>query len=1101
MPDKESKKIQTLSLPFNLRRGRISKSVDYSELQVTTNFSLLSGASHPEEYVFRAVELGYRAIGIADCNTLAGVVRAHLAAVETNFTCLIGSTLELQFQAPALAAIEKQPPLRIIVYPCSLSGYQALCRLLSLGKMRAPKDECRLTLEEYFDLQHDFIPILIPPPLQTTSFPAELLKQHFIEAAEIFTAGAKERSLLSLACTKNYQTHTAQHLNFVYELSRRLGLPLLATNDVYYHIPQRRPLQDVLTCIKNHCTLPEAGSRLFQNSERYLKTPEELAYLFSDLPEALTRTRVIAEAAAQFSLSQLKYDYPEEVCPSSKTPLQYLTELTWAGAAHRYPEGVPPKVRAVITQELPLIHELGYEKYFLTCYDIVGFARSRGILCQGRGSAANSAVCFCLGITAVDPARIDLLFARFISKERHEPPDIDIDFEHERREEVIQYIYEKYGRERAALTAEVISYRQRSALRDVGKVMGLSAEILNQLSKSLHHWTDYKLDTTDLQALGLDPYDRTIQNTLNLCNQLLGFPRHLSQHVGGFIISARPLVEIVPIRNAAMAGRTIIEWDKDDIEALGILKIDILALGILSCIRKCLVYINQRRSLEGAAALELATIPPEDSRVYDSICAGDTIGVFQIESRAQMSMLPRLRPRCFYDLVIEVAIVRPGPIQGNMVHPFLRRRNGAERIEFPDQRVSQILARTLGVPLFQEQAMRLAIVLAGFTPGEAEQLRRSLAAWKRNRELIACFKERIVAGMLVSGYSKEFAETCMQQMQGFSEYGFPESHAASFALLVYASAWLKHYYPAEFAAALINSQPLGFYAPAQIVEDAKRHQVELRPIDFNFSSWDCSLEKIVPADHLRQPYALRLGLRLVRGLQRTQVEMFTSLRGQRLFPEYYFQNIFSFWQEVKNTQPAFRLATLAALAHSDAFASIGLDSRRALWEISALPREILPLDSFQTQSQNLGQLTLPFLSKAQAMFQDYKATGLSLKAHPLSFLRSYLLRRSVYTADEIRTNTFPSQTTISVAGLLLFRQRPPTAKGVVFLTIEDETGIINLIVRPEVFAAHQRLIIQSRTFLARGCIERSGEVIYINARHLESLDLLLGQAALPLETR
>jgi error-prone DNA polymerase len=959
--------------------------------------------------------------------------------------------------------------------------------------------------------------------------------------------GVQDKQCVSLALSRNYGHLERHYLHELTSLSRYLSVPLVATGNIYYHSPERRALQDVLTCIRERCSIDAAGFRLLQNAERWMKPVPEIHRLFKEYPQALKRSIEIAEWCEGFSLSQLEYDYPEEVCPQHVTPIQHLSSLVERGLHERYPlprypHGPPDKVKHLISEELALIEELHYEKYFLTCYEIVRFARSKGILCQGRGAAANSAVCFCLGITAVDPMVIDTLFARFISRERNEPPDIDIDFEHERREEVIQYIYERFGREHAGLTCEVITYRQRSAIRDVGKVLGLPNETVDALAKTIHRWTNYHVPEEDLRALGLHGHSQTIRNAFLLAQQLCGFPRHLSQHVGGFIIAQEPLCEMVPIGNAGMESRTIIEWDKDDIEALGMLKIDILALGMLTCIRKALTLVNQHllRTHDSRYPLELHSIPPEDSSVYDMICRADTIGVFQIESRAQMSMLPRLKPRTFYDLVIEVAVVRPGPIQGNMVHPFLKRRAGLEKVSYPDQRVADILGKTLGVPLFQEQAMKLAVMLAQFTPGEAEQLRRAMAAWKRDKGVIATFRKRIIEGMQRNGYSEEFAEHCMNQIKGFSEYGFPESHAASFALLVYASAWLKCYFPAQFAAALINSQPMGFYAPSQIVRDAQDHHVPTLPIDVNISAWDCTIE-YTHTDSLHAAAALRLGFRLVKGLSKNFVLLLLLAREkhgsfcslQDLWQRIYHLGISQPGNELHLSSP---LAMLSPLAEADAFQSLGLDQRTALWEIRSLPRVPASLsasvdieDSFTLRSAYLtardisptthtvpedtvrepppefatpsvtgaAQVPLPLLSTQQAMFKDYERTGLSLRAHPLQFVRPQLARRGASTALALRNRPLNARTQskaermVRVAGIAIVRQRPGTARGVVFITLEDETGISNLIIRPDVFEKYHRIIISSSSLLAEGILERVGEVVYVATSYLESLDSLV----------
>ncbi len=1044
----------------------------FTELVVTSNFSFLQGASHPEEYVEKAAELKHPAIGISDTNTLAGIVRAHLRAQECRFPLLIGCRL--------VFTRRHAPDFPLVVYPLNHKGYSRLCTLLSDGNARAEKGSCLLHLEDFLPHQELFACIIIPP-CETG------LSDDFCAACRTLKDNEGQAKLLSLALSRSYESCEQRRQTAIIQLGRALSIPLIATNDVLYHAPERRPLQDVLTCIRNKCTIEQAGFRLRKNAERHLKPGREMLRLFRDLPEAVKRTAAVREMI-NFSLSELRYEYPSEICPAGESAISHLRELTYKGAKERYPAGLEPKLVRMIEEELTLIEELSYEKYFLTCHDIVRFARSRGILCQGRGSAANSIVCFCLGITAVDPEKIDLLFARFISKQRNEPPDIDIDFEHERREEVIQYIYQKYGRRRAALTAEVISYRHRSAVRDVGKALGLPLEVVDALAKSIHRWAECRMTDDDLREQGLDPADKTIRHTIELSSRLMGFPRHLSQHVGGFIISEHPLTELVPTLNAAMEDRTIIEWDKDDIEVLKMLKIDVLGLGMLTCIRKALEFVNARRSREGKETLELYKIPAEDPRVYDMVCAADTVGVFQIESRAQVSMLPRLKPRCFYDLVIEVALVRPGPIQGKMVHPYLRRRNGDETVNFPDEKVRRILGKTLGVPIFQEQAMRLAITLAGFSPDEAEQLRRTIAAWKRNNKSLEKLKERVMDGMLAHGYDVEFAETCLRQIQGFSEYGFPESHAASFALLVYASAWIKKYYPAEFAAALLNSQPMGFYAPSQIVTDARRHGVEVRPIDVNSSRWDCTVEK---HEH---GFALRLGMRLVRGLGREQADCIADTVGLHGA----FQSVEALWRTAKRLFPVLQLSSLQKLARADALRSFGLHRHAALWQVYALPEDPRPLEVYlEAPGVRLPDAASPQIS----MFQDYRTTGLSLQAHPFSFLREKLNARGVRTAEsliaegpEIRGKV------VSAAGIAIFRQRPGTAKGVVFITLEDETGIVNIVVPPALFKAELKTILSSSCLLVRGAAQPLEKVMYIAARELTGLDhevLKLRNVSLP----
>jgi error-prone DNA polymerase len=1066
---------------------------------------------------------------------------------------------------------------------------------------------------------------------------------------------------LSIAASGLYGAGDGARLVQLAALAAHVGAPLVATNDVHAHVAARRPLQDVLTCIRHRCTIEQAGLRLFPNAERHLKPPAEMSRLFAAHPGAVARTVEIARRAAGFDLDQLRYQYPDEVCPPGRTAMEHLTGLTRAGADERYPRGVPERLRAQIEHELRLIDELNYAPYFLTVHDLIRFARSRGILCQGRGAAANSAVCYCLGITAVDPGRIELLFERFISRERNEPPDIDVDFEHERREEVIQYLYGKYGRDRAALTAEVITYRGRSAVRDVGKALGLSLDGVDRLARDIDWWSDRGPRADRIAALGLDPDHPTIRFLMHLSREILGFPRHRSQHVGGFVITRGPLADLVPVENAAMPDRTVIEWDKDDIDAMGMLKVDVLGLGMLTCVRKCFDTLNlhtatrrrdeetERRSdsecpvdrkeqmhgerqdlsrpcgvaerdgtggeevrghREHAVAravrtdradptigrvgalehrrgfwprdasqpaqvpadrpriaqradhaartgpppedaqadrrtaisrqrgrsrspvadpesaadqdelisstsslrlsvspsppLQLHTIPSEDPAVYDMICRADTIGVFQIESRAQMTMLPRLRPRCFYDLVIEVAIVRPGPIQGDMVHPYLRRRNGQEPVAYPTGEVRRVLGRTLGVPLFQEQAMALAVVAAGFTPGEADQLRRAMAAWKRKGNQIARFEAKFIGGMLERGYEREFADRCFRQLKGFSEYGFPESHAASFAHIVYVSAWLKLYHPAAFAAALLNSQPMGFYAPAQIVRDAQEHGVEVRPVDVNVSQWDCTLEErrdgeterrregapghdLLPASSpsrsvssSRSP-CLRLGLRLVKGLPEREgrrIVEFVRERGG-------FASI-----ESLHRAGGISAAMLRRLAAADAFGSMGLDRQSALWHVRSLRDPPQPAPLFRDTDQPARrEPALPPVPPPRTVVDDYASLGLSLKAHPMSFLRDQLQRRGVSGARELSdASRWRQGSPITVAGVVLVRQRPATAAGIVFMTLEDETGIANLIVRPKVYERHRRAARHGVIILARGTVERQGAVVHVLTTSLEALD-------------
>jgi error-prone DNA polymerase len=1038
------------------RHGFVPADIGYAELSVTSNYTFLTGASHPEELVERAAALGHRAASIADTNTLAGIVRAHAAAKDLGIPLAVGCRI----------ATSDAPPL--LVYPTSRAAYARLCRLLTLGKRRAPKGECHLTVHDLIEHAEGMLCVVDPP---------EVLDERFVEIVRGLRS-VFDDDRLSIASAMSYRQDDAARMEQIATLGRHTRVPVVATNRVLYHAPDRRALQDVITCIRCGCTIERAGFRLEANAERHLKPPEEIARLFAHHPAAVARSVEIAQRASAFSLDELRYEYPAESCPDGQTPTEYLEREAWAGARRRYQGDIPQTTRDALAYELKLIAELRYEAYFLTCYDIVTFARARGILCQGRGGAANSAVCYCLGITEVDPATHSLLFERFISRERNEPPDIDIDFEHERREEVLQYIYEKYGRERTAMTAEVITYRARSAIREVAKVMGLSDDCIDALARNLDRWGQ-SMNDKRVREIGLDPGDPTLRRVIALASQLIGFPRHLSQHVGGMVITRGPLCELVPIENAAMEGRTVIEWDKDDIDAMGMLKVDCLGLGMLTCIRKAFELLGEQSACgPGGDPLTIADVMARerpDDTVYDMISRADTIGVFQIESRAQMSMLPRLRPRCFYDLVIEVAIVRPGPIQGGMVHPYLRRREGREPVEYPNDDVRQVLERTLGVPLFQEQAMQLAIVAAGFTPDQADGLRRSMAAWKRKGDAIYRYGQQLVAGMLANGYSRDFAQQCFEQIKGFSEYGFPESHAASFAILVYVSCWLKHHHPAAFAAALINSQPMGFYRPAQIVRDAQEHGVEVRPIDVNHSAWDCTIE---PGDDGAK--VIRLGMRLAKGLPAADARAIEDARRQH--PP--FPTIESLWRASGATTRGLR-----ALARADAFNSMRLDRRRALWQIKPLRDDPLPLFEHHNTADEQGLDRLPDTAPADRVLHDYHAAGLSLKAHPVSFIRSQLVKRGVTPASELRDERrFPNKHRVVVAGVVLCRQRPGTASGVTFITLEDETGIANLVVWRDTFERYRRVGRLSTLVLARGVVERQGEVIHIHARHLESLD-------------
>ena len=1022
----------------------------YAELAVTTNFSFLRGASHAEELVQCAAALGLRAIGVADRNTLAGVVRAHVAAKAAGLKLLVGARL----------APEDGPD--ILAYPVDRPAYGRLSRLLSEGKLRAEKGSCRILMEDILAASEGQMLIVLPPEPLTSAFKGAL---------ERVAVAAPGRAWLGARYT--YSGRNREHLGRLAELAAETGAPLVAINDVLYHAPERRPLQDVMTCIREHCTIDTAGYRLEANAERHLKSPKEMARLFNGFEPALGRTLEIAERCT-FSLDELSYEYPDEPVPQGSTPQAHLERLALEGAAWRYPEGIPEKVSAQIRKELRTIAQLNYAPYFLTVHDIVSWARGQGILCQGRGSAANSAVCYCLGVTSVDPALSNLLFERFLSPERKEPPDIDVDFEHERREEVIQYVYERYGRHRAALTGTVISYRSRSAIREVCKALGLSEEISSALASGVWgSWSDGLPDKRIAEA-GLDPSNPLIRRAVQLARQLLGFPRHLSQHVGGFVLTRGPLIETVPIGNAAMKDRTFIEWDKDDIDALGIMKVDVLALGMLTCIRKAFDMLESHKGIRHS----LASIPQDDTDTYDMLCRADSLGVFQVESRAQMAMLPRLRPRTFYDLVIEVAIVRPGPIQGNMVHPYLRRRKKLEPIIFPSpspdhgppDELKAILARTEGVPLFQEQAMQIAIDAAKFTPEEANGLRRAMATF-RNVGTIHNYEHMFVSRMITRGYDPAFAKACFDQIKGFGEYGFPESHAASFALLVYVSSWIKCHHPDVFCAALLNSQPMGFYAPAQIVRDAQEHGVEMRPVDVNHSDWDNTLE---PLEENEGAFRMRLGFRQVTGLRQEDMEQLMATRGAG------YETPESLMRRAGLTRPV-----LERLAAADAFGSMGLSRRGALWKVRGeAAGHTLPLFAAAGLAEQGGEasVALPLVPRSEEVIQDYQTARLSLKDHPMHFLREVHARRGIvptHVAAQARNGR-----RVQTSGLVLVRQQPGTASGVVFITIEDETGIANLVVWPRVKERFRPVIMRARILHVRGRVQTADNVTHIVAEEL-----------------
>ncbi|WP_093993402.1 error-prone DNA polymerase [Flavimaricola marinus] len=1025
----------------------------FVEFGLASCFSFLRGASDAVDFAHEAWALGYSQIGIADFNSLAGVVRLHVEARKAALRPLIGCRLVLISGEAFLA------------YPADRDAYGRLSRLLSKGKMRDPegvwqaKGLCDLTLD---DLARD------SEGVHLIALPGEDLDRF---AKDLPRLTRRLPSLRHIAAAHLYRGDDRARINRLDRLATQHGLRLLATNDVLYHAPDRRPLQDVMTCIREKCTLADAGFRLEPNAERHLKSPAEMARLFSEWPHAIRATRELA-GQIRFCLTDLAYEYPREVIPADCTPQAHLEKLTWEGAAWRYPDGVTPETAATLRKELAMIEKLDIARYFLTIHDIIRFARhetSPPILCQGRGSAANSAVCYVLGITAVDPVQHSLLFERFISEERKEPPDIDVDFEHERREEVIQHIYSKYGRERAGLCATVIHYRPRSAIREVGKVMGLSEDVTGALAKTIWGSWGKEVGGEHVKEAGLDLSDPLLRKTILIAQQLIGMPRHLGQHVGGFILTERPLTETVPIGNGAMPDRTFIEWDKDDIDALGILKVDILALGMLTCIRKAFDLI----SAHYGQSFTLATTPREDPRVYEMLCRGDSVGVFQVESRAQMNMLPRLRPREFYDLVIEVAIVRPGPIQGDMVHPYLRRRNGEEIVEYPSpgaphdpSELKNILGRTLGVPIFQEQAMKIAIEAAQFSPAEANELRKAMATF-RSKGTIGLLEDKMVGRMTTRGYDEDFARRCFNQIKGFGEYGFPESHAASFAHLVYVSSWLKCHFPAVFCAALLNSQPMGFYAPAQIVRDAREHGVEVRPPDVNYSEWNNTLEPT------REGFAVRLGLRQIGGFREDAAHRLTAARDAPYADPKDLQ-----------TRAGLSAAHVRRLAEADAMRSMFIDRRQALWEAKGL-RDAPDLPLFQQGSDEGIEATvpLPVMPVCEQVVADYQTLRLSLKAHPMAFLRKSLTKqRYISTADLQRSRNWQQ---VSLAGLVLIRQRPGSAKGVCFITLEDELGVANLVIWPKVMEAYRKVIMQSRLLVIHGRVQRDVEIIHVVADRLE----------------
>ena len=1012
----------------------------YAELHCLSNFTFLRGASHPEELVEQAERLGYAGLALTDECSLAGIVRAHSAAKDLGLNLVVGSEF---------VCVEG---IKVVVLAADRKAYGALSQCISFARRAAPKGEylCgRDDLQRY--LQDPGCLILWIPGEQPDLRAGAWLKSHF-------------EGRVWIAVEQLCNGRNQQILESCLLAARKLGIRAVASGNVHMHKPERRVLQDTLTAIRHGKPIQSLGFALYPNAERVLRSLDRLKNIY---PRELLNESLEILDRIDFSLTELRYEYPREVVPSELTPASYLRMLTEQGIRWRWPDGITAKVRGIIEHELELISELKYEPYFLTVYDLVQFARNKGILCQGRGSAANSAVCFCLGITEVDPERMQMLMERFISKERDEPPDIDVDFEHERREEVIQYIYEKYSRERAALTATVITYRPKSAIRDVGKALGLSLAQVDALSRSLQWWDDSAIALERFKEAGLDPGSTQACWLLALVKMLVGFPRHLSQHVGGFVISAGPLTALVPVENAAMAERTVIQWDKDDLEELGLLKVDVLGLGMLSAIRRSFELVENFYGRK----MSMADVPAEDAGVYNMIAAADTIGVFQIESRAQMAMLPRLKPTCYYDLVIEVAIIRPGPIQGGMVHPYLRRRNGEEDVSYPSDAVKGVLERTLGVPIFQEQVMQLAVVAAGFTPGEADQLRRAMAAWRR-RGGMGVLEERLVGGMLGNGYSKEFAEQIFSQIKGFGEYGFPESHAASFALLVYVSAWLKCYEPAAFFCALLNSQPMGFYAPAQLLRAAGEQEVETRPVDVNHSAWDCSLEATANGQA-----GIRLGLRVVKGLSKNGAVRLTQARS--LGP---FASVGDLAKRSKLDKK-----DLGSLAAAGALKPLAKNRHRARWEVAGIERSA-PLLEATYIAEGIPLLRPP--TEGEGVVADYRSMGLSLRRHPLALLRQRLDQMRICTAEVVKTHRAGEQ--VVTAGLVITRQRPSSASGVIFVTLEDETGYLNLIVWERLAQRDRRALLGAKLMGVRGHVQREGEVLHIIAEKLYDHSILLG---------
>jgi error-prone DNA polymerase len=1026
----------------------------YAELQVTTHFSFLRGASSADELFATAAALGIDTLGVVDRNSLAGIVRAWEAAKATDVRLVVGCRLDLT------------DGMSVLVYPMDRPAYSRLTRLLSRGKARGGKGNCLIDFADVAEHAAGMIGVLVPDEAD------EACGVQLRKLADLFG----DRAYVSLCLRR--RPNDRLRLHGIATMAARFKVRTIVTNDVLFHEPGRRQLQDVVTCIRTRMTIDDVGFDRERHADRYLKAPEEMHRLFAEYPEALARTREIVERY-RFDLAELQYQYPEEAIVPGLDPHQSLVKFTWEGAAGRYPEGVPDKVRKSLRHELELIRAMNYAPYFLTVYSIVRFARSKDILCQGRGSAANSAVCYCLGVTSIDPETNDLLFERFVSRERDEPPDIDVDFEHERREEVIQWIYDTYGRSRAALCSTVTRYRPKGALRDVGKALGLPEDMIGQLSSGVWGWSE-GVSERQLRENNLNTADYRLKLTLELAQQLMGAPRHLGQHPGGFVLTHDRLDDLVPIEPARMDDRQVIEWDKDDIEALKFMKVDVLALGMLTCMAKAFALMAEHKG----DVRDLASIPAEDPKTYAMIRKADTLGTFQIESRAQMSMLPRLKPRTFYDLVIQVAIVRPGPIQGDMVHPYLRRREGKEPVDYPTPELEAVLSKTLGIPLFQESAMKVAMVCAGFTGGEADQLRKSMATFKFTGG-VSKFKDKLVSGMVRNGYSAEFAARTFSQLEGFGSYGFPESHAASFALIAYASNWVKCHHPDAFCAALLNSQPMGFYAPTQIVRDAREHGVEVRPVCVNASRWDCTLEDAGEGGMK----AVRLGMRMVKGLSTADAARIVVARADEPFA-----SADELWR--RSGVPT---AALVKLAEADAFLpSLKLQRRDALWAIKALRDEPLALwaAAAEREARQVAELqepdvALPLMRAGHEVVEDYAHVGLTLRQHPVAFLRQDLQRRRVVTCAEAMAAR--DGRWLMTGGLVLVRQRPGSAKGVMFMTLEDETGIVNAIVWPKLFERQRRLVLSSSMLAINGKIQREGDVVHLVAQRLFDLSEDLGR--------